>query len=97
MKTFKVGDRVYVKEGTEMIEGTVAKVDMDNGIATVYFEKPYYNLRTRKFHYTALRTMDETDLTADDYLDLMNLALSLGDDELFEAFKQDLNSCNTLS
>ena len=41
--------------------------------------------------------MDETDLTSDDYLDLMNLALSLGDDELFEAFKQDLNSCNTLS
>ena len=97
MKTFKVGDRVYVKEENEMVEGTVAKVDAGEEIATVYFEKPYYNLRTRKFHFTALHAMDETDLTSDDYLDLMNLALSLGDEELFASFKKELNNCRTLN
>ena len=95
MKTFKVGNPVFIMEKGEKVEGVIAQIDKAKQTATVYFRKPVYHLRKRTFHYEYLHSLDETDLTTDHYLDLMNLAKSLGQEELYEDFMTDLRNLNT--
>ncbi len=95
MRAFKVGKPVFIIEKGEKIEGVIAQVDNTKQTATVYFKEPIYHLRKRTFRYDYLHSLDETALTADDYLDLMSLAKSLGQNQLYEEFKSDLGSLNT--
>ncbi|OCA83681.1 hypothetical protein F7984_12200 [Pradoshia sp. D12] len=95
MKTFKVGNPVFIMEKGEKVEGVIAQIDNTRQTATVYFRKPVYNLRKRTFRYDYLHSLDETALETDDYLDLMNLAKSLGQKELYEDFMTDLRNLNT--
>ena len=92
MRAFKVGKPVFIIEKGEKIEGVIAQVDNTKQTATVYFKEPIYHLRKRTFRYDYLHSLDETALTADDYLDLMNLAKSLGQNQLYEEFKSDLRN-----
>ena len=95
MKAFKVGKPVFVVEKGETKEGVIIQVDNAKQTATVYFKDPIYHLRKRTFRYDFLHSLDETSLTADDYLDLMNLAKSLGQEQLYEEFMTDLNNLET--
>ena len=90
MRAFKVGKPVFIIEKGEKIEGVIAQVDNTKQTATVYFKEPIYHLRKRTFRYDYLHSLDETTLTTDDYLDLMNLAKSLGQEELYEEFRSEL-------
>ena len=90
MKAFKVGKPVFIIEKGEKIEGVITHLDNAKQTATVYFKKPIYHLRKRTFRYDYLHSVDETNLSSDDYLDLMNLAKSLGKNQLYNDFKSDL-------
>ena len=92
MKAFKVGKPVFIIEKGEKKEGIIIQLDNTNETATVYFKEPIYHLRKRTFRYDFLHSLDETSLTADDYLDLMNLAKTLGQEQLYEEFKTDLKN-----
>ena len=95
MKAFKIGKPVFIIEKGEKLEGVIIEVDNAKQTATVYFKEPMYNLRKRTFRYEYLHNLDETSLTADDYLDLMNLARTLGQEQLYEEFKTDLSNLGT--
>ena len=92
MKAFKVGKPVFIIEKGEKLEGVITEVDNAKQTATVYFKTPIYHLRKRTFRYDYLHSLDETNLTSDDYLDLMNLAKSLGKNQLYKEFKSDLKN-----
>ena len=95
MKAFKIGKPVFIIEKGEKREGIIIEVDNAKQTATVYFKEPIYHLRKRTFRYDYLHSLDETTLTSDDYLDLMNLAKSLGQEQLYEEFKTDLRNLET--
>ncbi len=95
MEAFKVGKPVFIIEKGEKREGVIAQVDNTKQTATVYFKEPIYHLRKRTFRYDYLHSVDEAPLTSDDYLDLMNLAKSLGQAQLYKEFKSDLRNLYT--